>query len=1089
MGDACTGVVTENFRRHVLKQMARENNKTSNDDINNAILVLERRDLDLFPLVDLSGYTRTTSSPVWGGGQFEFLRINAIGRSLPENKADVERYMIEDVLSGLHGLNAPFIYLIIGSRLNVHIYLGILNKPITKPSPSYFLDVLTSSLQSAFPDIGVEPLSMSEVDKNIIQFLHNCHHFGVMTGIPTAKLGVEEQGIEQIERLIRGLYRQDFGYMVIADPVQDIDVIDAFDDIASIIRDKSSLIKESRQYTQTSRLTMSGESLNKSVQYYVELLETVLEKLKLAKAQGMWRTMTYFFSPHNATAGKMSNLLKTVFSGDKSIPESIRTIAINSSNPSAILSKFRQIELELNFHPAFSVEHPLRKIIRHKFVTVLNSRDLATLTHLPKEEMPGYDVKDTARFGVCIPEKRQVDNLLIGEIIDRGSGTGNYYGIGTEDLVKHGLIVGVTGSGKTNTCFNLLDQLWKGQSKTPFLVIEPAKAEYRYLLNIEGYGDLQIFTLGDEMTSPFRLNPFEIMDGVKLQTHIDNLRAVFNASFIMYAPMPYVLERCIHEIYKDKGWDLITNQNRFLDAEEKNPYGVFPTLTDLFEKIDPVVDAMGYEDRLTMDIKAGLKARIESLRIGGKGSMLDTALSIPMDLLLNKPTILELQSIGDDEEKAFIIALLITRLHEYREVESKHKGINDGLKHITLIEEAHRLLTKTSTDFSNLENVSTKAKAVETFCNILSEIRAFGEGVLIAEQIPAKLAQDAIKNTNLKVMHRIVAKDDRDLMGHTMNLNEKQNKFISIMEKGEAVVFSEGFSEPFLIRVPHYPSSVKLVNPKISSIQDKDVARFMAKKLIALDHIFGRHSGCKQCQYKCAYRDAAHYILSKPEAMRIFSKYIFSIIENSDNLTSKYHILKDTVLADIKASIKKEAEFNDIMFCFLINAGERYIQNKRKQYHFSSQVTFVLLNAYNNLINSYFSIPVKTQLSADSEHYLKEFQRCYGDTFLTDNGPFSGCNEFCRFKCLFRYEIEPYVKDKSLDENLMKAIKNEGEDKARADVRRLCIDVASDLTIANSEKFIENIALCFFIQKSVQWSVQEVLINVKKWFFDIRMES
>lgn len=1054
------------------------------DNINNSIQVLERRDIDLLPTTDLSNYINTGSSPPWGGSQFEFLRVKSISRAIPDKKSDVERYLMEDVLSGLNGLKVPLIYLIIGSRLDVNVYLGILNKTMLQLPSTYHLDVLTASLQSTFPDIETESLTPTDVDKKIIQFFRNCSHFGIMTGIPTAKFGVEEHGIEQIERLIRGLYRQEFGYMVIADPVNDVDVIEAFDDIASVIKEKSSLIKESRQYTQTSRLTMSGESVNRSVQYYVELLETLLDKLKLAKSQGMWRTMSYFFSPHASTTGKMSNLLKTVFSGEKSIPEAIRTTVINGANPSAILSKFRQIELELNFHPVFSSEHPLRKIIKHKFVTVLNSRDLATLTHLPKEEMPGYDVKDTARFGVCLPEKQITDDLFIGEVIDRGSGTGNYYGVSVNDLVKHGLIVGVTGSGKTNTCLSLLDQLWKGSAKTPFLVIEPAKAEYRSLMNIEGYGDFQIFTLGDEMTSPFRLNPFEIIEGVKLQTHIDNLRAVFNASFIMYAPMPYVLERCIHEIYKDKGWDLTTNQNRFTDTNENNPYGIFPTLTDLYEKIDPVVDAMGYEDRLTMDIKAGLKARIGSLRIGGKGSMLDASLSIPMDHLLNKPTVLELQSIGDDEEKAFIIGLLVARLYEYREIESKSKGSNAGLKHVTLIEEAHRLLTKTSTDFSNLENVSTKAKAVETFCNILSEIRAFGEGILIAEQIPAKLAQDAIKNTNLKVMHRIVAKDDRDLMGHTMNLNESQNKFVSIMDKGDAVAFSEGFHEPFLIRVPHYLSSVKLVNAKINSIQDKDVSRFMTKKLIALDSIFGRHNGCKQCQYKCVYRDTANHLLSKPETMKYFGKFIFGIVEKPENLVSLYPSFRDTVLADIRQSIQKENEVNDIMFCFLINAGESFIRNKGRQYDLSSNKSIVLLTAYNNFINSYFAIPVKTQLSADTESYLKEFQRCYRESFATEKGPFPGCNEFCMNKCLFRYDVELAVKDRSIDEKHKKAITS-GEN-AKINVKKLCLNVARNLTITNSDMFLENIALCFFIQKSVQDSVKEILLNVKNWFIDIK---
>lgn len=1082
MGDTRSWFFAETLWKFILDQMAQDNDKISDEDINIAVQILERRDLDHSHPIDLSRYPKSGSSLPWGGDQFEFVRIKSISRSLPEKKSDVERYMMEDVLSGLNGLKVPFIYLIIGSRLTINVYLGVLNKSISKPSPFYYLDILKSSLQGTFPDIEVEPLSKDECNKKIIHFFHRCRHYGIMTGIPTAKFGVEAQGIEQIERLIRGLYRQDFGYMVISDPVSDADVISAFDDIADLIKDNSSFIKESRQYTRTSRLTLSGESINRSVQYYIELLEILLEKLKLAKAQGMWRVMTYFFSPSSATVGKMSNLLKTVFSGDKSSPEAIRTLILNDKDPSAILSKFRQIELDLNFHPGFSSEHPLRKVIKHKFISALNSRDLATLTHLPKEEMPGYDVKDTARFGVCLPERQISDNIFIGEIIDRGVGTGNYYGISAKDLVKHGLIVGVTGSGKTNTCLNLLHQLWNGSSKTPFLVIEPAKSEYRSLMNIEGFKDLQIFTLGDEITSPFRLNPFEVMEGVKLQTHIDNLRAVFNASFVMYAPMPYVLERCIHEIYQDKGWDLTTNRNRFLDIDDKSPYGIFPTLSDLYEKIDRVVDAMGYENRLTMDIKAGLKARVGSLRIGGKGSMLDTAHSIPMEILLSKPTILELHSIGDDEEKAFIIGLLISRLYEYRVAERKRTGNLAGLRHVTLIEEAHRLLTKTSTDLSNLENVNTKAKAVETFCNILSEIRAYGEGILIAEQIPAKLAQDAVKNTNLKIMHRIVAKDDRDLMGHTMNLNEDQNKFISVMDKGEAAVFSEGFSEPFLARIPHYVSTVKVVKAKMSSIRDKDVTRFMAKRLISLDTIFGRQSGCKQCQYKCIYRDAASYILSNSRNQKIFTKYVFGIIEKADNLALKYHALKDTILADIRSSLKKEEDVNDLMFCFLINAGERFIQNKGRGYGLPTNKTLILLNSYNDLINAYFSIPIKTQLSIKSENAVKNFQECYKETFGAQSGPFPGCNEFCKSKCFFRYDIEPFIRDNSTDESLLKAIKSGS--KAKENVRKLCMDISRHLVFDDCPDFMENIALCFFIQKSVQWSVQEVLLNIKKWFLD-----
>jgi len=691
--------------------------------------------------------------------------------------------------------------------------------------------------------------------------------------------------------------------------------------------------------------------------------------------------------------------------------------------------------------------------------------------------MPGYDVKDTARFGVCFSKPRDGNNLVMGEIIDRGKGTGNYYRLTVNDLEKHGLIVGVTGSGKTNTCLYLLDQLWKGQSKIPFLVIEPAKAEYRQLLNVKGFEDLQIFTLGDELTSPFRLNPFEIMDGVKLQTHIDHIRAVFNASFIMYAPMPYVLERCIHEIYVDKGWDLLTNQNRYTEDAGRNGYRLFPTLADLYEKIDAVVDSLGYEERLRMDIKAGLKARIASLRIGGKGSMLDTALSIPMDSFVNKPTILELQSIGDDEEKAFIIGLLIARLYEYREVESKGKRKNVGLKHVTLIEEAHRLLTKTSSDLSNLENVNTKAKAVETFCNILSEIRAFGEGILIAEQIPSKLAQDAIKNTNLKVMHRIVAKDDRDLLSNTMNLDEKQNRFISVMEKGQATVFAEGLDESFLIRVPHYFGLVEMLDKEKTEIQDKDVSHFMSEKLSRLNHVYIRQVGCEGCEHKCVFRDSTNYILSKPVQMKWICKYLLAIIDSPNNLIDKYDVVREKLLSDMKSSLKGEKEVNGLMFCLLINGGKSVLRKKERQYNLSPSTIYSLENSFFSVINKYF------QDSKRIGEELSNFREKYCETFLSD-GPFPGCNEFCKLKCLFRYDVEPFVDDRIIDKRMRDIIKGGKIDEAKANVRKLCFEIAKDLTLSNGIEFLNNIALCFFIQKSIQWSVQEILLNIRKWFLE-----
>jgi hypothetical protein len=203
------------------------------------------------------------------------------------------------------------------------------------------------------------------------------------------------------------------------------------------------------------------------------------------------------------------------------------------------------------------------------FITPLTSSEVATLCQLPREEFPGYQVTDYARFDIDVPIPSG-EAVALGKVLDGGQATGSWFSIPRQDFAKHGLVVGVTGSGKTNTMFYLLDRLWNKGNGVPFLVIEPAKTEYRDLApRPEFAGNLRIYTLGDERFAPFRINPFvfEIFDlnnRIHVQTHIDFLKSVFNAAFILYAPMPYVLETCLHEIYQDKGWDLTTGQNRRL---------------------------------------------------------------------------------------------------------------------------------------------------------------------------------------------------------------------------------------------------------------------------------------------------------------------------------------------------------------------------------------------------------------------------------------------------------------------------------------------------------------------------------------------
>lgn len=1035
-------------------------------DFSALIQAAERRDLDLIPVVNVR------TPPPTLAGRVSFVRVKGIARSLPSRKAEFERFLIEDVITGLHGLKAAFVYLILGDATSIGVYLGVREEGVslTSSKSSDAAAILCSTLQGTYPDIELETLSDEVVDHRLLGAISFGRHFGTMTGIPTPKLGTEQYGVEQIERILRGIYRESFGYLVVAAPVGEQDAVVVFDDVTTRIRELSGLVKETHQRSEPHRgLSVSTESLNRQAQYGVEVLEATLERLKLGKAEGLWRTQTYYFTIDPLAFAKLGNLLKVVFSGDKSFPEPIRTTRLSGS-PAAAVAGFRELDIMLDYAPlGISGVHPLERLMERKYSTVLNTRELATLCHLPKEEMPGYNVKDSARFGVHPPERRAGPSLSIGDIMDRGLSTGNACVVPTSDLTKHGLIAGVTGSGKTNTVFNLLDQLWTTH-RTPFLVVEPAKSEYRALKQLDALSDLQVFTLGDETTAPFRLNPFEIMPGVRVQSHIDYLRAAFNASFVMYAPMPHVLERCIHEIYEDAGWDLIASVNRH---QAGGTIGIHPTLTDLYEKIDSVVDRLGYEDKITMDVKAALKTRIGSLRIGGKGAMLDTVTSIPMDVLLSSPTVLELNRIGDDEEKAFIIGLLLARLYEFLEANRDRGHFSSGLRHLTVVEEAHRLLTKAPSDTGNPETVNTKGKAVESFCNLLSEIRAFGEGMLIAEQIPSKLALDAIKNSSLKVVHRLVAQDDRELVGSTMNLNPDQTRYLALLKPGAAAVFLEGADEPYLVGVPYFPDLVKLKPEAVTAPLDEKLARMMATRVADMGAVYGKQPGCELCKSKCRHFDIVRQVLDKGTVSQQFSYYVLGVIGDKQALAGNYETLRDVVLAGTPPDhTLQPEEAEGRLLCFLITAGNRFLRERQNQYGLERQALVDLLDGYFGILRPWFAVKVKTTLSTETESAVEQFRATYRSALTCEYRPLTYCDDLCQDKCLFRYEVRPYAGNLGLDRPFEQLQRGESTPEEHY---RFCLKVARSISpMSGSPELLEGIARCFFVQQAERLATSDV---------------
>jgi DNA helicase HerA-like ATPase len=411
---------------------------------------------------------------------------------------------------------------------------------------------------------------------------------------------------------------------------------------------------------------------------------------------------------------------------------------------------------------------------------------LAAIARPPAEELPGIRTVLPSTFDVT-PESS--GDLVLGEILDHGLNPAGSLPIAKSTLNRHVFVCGATGGGKSQTVRALLEALQ--DNGVPWLVIEPAKAEYaRMAGRLKGRGEVLVIKPGQPDQIPGSLNPLEPEPGFPLQTHIDLVRALFLASFEAEEPLPQVLSYALTRCYEELGWELALSESKIPGVTPK-----YPTLGELQRIARDVVEKIGYGDEVEDNVKGFIDVRIGSLRLGTPGRFFEGGHPLDLSALLRRNVVLELEDIGNDQDKAFFMGTVIIRLVEHLRMRYGGTEGDVGLRHMTVVEEAHRLL-------KNAEEGSPAAHAVELFGGLLAEIRAYGEGILVAEQIPTKLLPDVIKNSALKVVHRLPANDDREFVGATMNLTPEQADYVVTLPPGQAAVFADAMDRPLLVRMP-----------------------------------------------------------------------------------------------------------------------------------------------------------------------------------------------------------------------------------------------------------------------------------------------
>ena len=548
----------------------------------------------------------------------------------------------------------------------------------------------------------------------------------------------------------------------------------------------------SESSTTGSSQNVSKDIINKKAADYVKYIdEMLLPIIDYGKSKGLYLTTTFIFADNNSQLEKLGNTIKSLYSGKKGNKNPLEFKILENND--------KKIEYFKNFQIPECISYDDENALTLKSHFVENDEvslgnwyspnELGLIAGLPEKEVVGLALNEEVEFGLNAKTPEKGEELIsLGKLVQSGNEIDTKVYLEKSALNKHIFITGVTGTGKTTTCQKLLLE-----SELPFLVIEPAKTEYRILMNNPKTEDILIFTLGNDKVAPFRLNPFEFFEGESITSRVDMLKAAMEASFDMEAAIPQIIESAMYSCYEDYGWNIDTDENEKFD----NPYdeGVysFPTLEDLLNKIEIEVTKHDFDDRLKKDYIGSVTARLQGLLVGSKGQMLNTRRSIDFRELIEKKVVLEIEEIKNGTEKSLVMGFILTNLREALRIKSKK---NKDFKHITLIEEAHRLLSKyTPGDSLNKKN------SVETFADMLAEIRKYGESLIIADQIPNKMTPEVLKNTNTKIVHKIFAEDDKEAIGNTISLSKEQKEFLASLPPGRTIVFSQSWTKAVQVQI------------------------------------------------------------------------------------------------------------------------------------------------------------------------------------------------------------------------------------------------------------------------------------------------
>lgn len=778
----------------------------------------------------------------------------------PDNAEDYDLYnRWQGVLSSLHEWGYRVYFMLRRSNGQTGLYIGVRSGLANFTSEDAIEQVMEAT-SGSMPGIELRKLGDND-RLDIMQQMQTYNAVGSVTGLPSFFGDDAPGVLQTLDPLafgIRGVRNdeRDYSLLVIADPINDAEITDIMNRMRTLGSEIHTFVErtvnesksesESKQtglnqysiaqlpnilgnafsgsllgllgsvvgiaagtalgnlnktITNQASLSINTTHLDKFAQYAEQLTDIHIERMKQGRNLGYWNVGTYVLAKNRKDITTINGMLRSIYAGKESYVEPIRLHVLqeNSGALKIVRDHFDIIPLFDDRVPDMTEEtewHIFGKYYQY-LSTPMNTKEFALATSLPRCDAPGLRfVKTAVRFANNPPVVTE-NAITLGNVVNMGVEQNAKYSIDYNDLVRHTLVVGSTGSGKSCTCKRILTELL--EKDVPALIIEPAKDDYvrwaikmnrilpkekQFRIYMPGFDSFEGTPLNTLRLCPFQ--PAAIAGApVDMTSRCENLISLINASLPTDDILPVLIDETIYSIY-DAAYPKVFKSGAMMQQQE-----YYPLLTALSFMSKQVMKKKNYEEKVRANLATCLETRFQYLTRGTRGKLLNVMHSTDYSELFDHPTVINISGISAARDKALIMSILMLSLYEYRKSQYTYdaayraKAQENRLMHLTLVEEAHNILMNPN---PNATSNNPQKVVADLFTNILSEIRSYGEGMMIVDQYPTRLIPDAIKNTNYKVIHRLVSPDDSEVMASSISLRSEQEALIPCLTAGNAIV-------------------------------------------------------------------------------------------------------------------------------------------------------------------------------------------------------------------------------------------------------------------------------------------------------------